>query len=319
MKTYYTLIYLLISFGASSQSIQESIETVNTTEQAKFKKLKVKSVTQWYYMINEFGATNKDGTKSEVKSYDQNGNKTAYWDLSTQYTFKYDINGRKIESINKDGNSMIRKSWSYDSNNNCIEHSTIIDGKRVSSIAYLYDLNHNCTQENTTNVPMYGGSYVSRIFYVYDNAGNKIEKYNEVNGIKSLEKKWKYDDNHNMIEELYYFQNKLENKRSFKFDTENRLAEDIWFDGKGNYTGVGRTTYTYDSKGNLTEKKNIDSAGKITSANNYSYNGDNRIISVTMDAITFVSSEHYKYNEKGLLSELTMVGNKVFRYVYEYY
>lgn len=230
-------------------------------------------------------------------AYDSNGNMIQRTDPKGQVTnYSYDALNRMISRQYGDNTDY----YVYDENNNLTQSSN-----NYISISYTYDALNRMTSQTINN-------WGKTISYTYDAVGNRMTMTDPDNGLTS----YSYDDNYrltqitNAFNQVTTFDYDLGGRMTrmdhdngtyaiYDYDDADRVTSIIHYNSGGQE--IGSFAYSYDNNGNrlsCTEQGN--------QANNYSYDGDNRLLTASYANGVF---ESYSYDPAGNRSSLTTDGN----------
>lgn len=217
--------------------------------------------------------------------FDEFGNKTQevsrnskYSNGFEKYSYEYDSRGNKITKkfYTPDGNLNTIYSYKYDDNNNIIEESiSFPDGHLGNKYTYKYD-----KKENLIEYKNHLGNIFNRItIFLYNEKGNLIEesiKDSEGNLISKWTKE--YDENGKIIKSVYYYSSgKIDNIKVYKYNTLNKVTEEIITDSDNNL--LSEEYNQYDKNGRKIEvKMNIPSYGGMKVKSFYKYDDKGNII-----------------------------------------
>lgn len=195
-------------------------------------KNKVKTITE-----KEFDNNSNDGCNTTITKYDRNGY-TIRWSwkrIGSFFEYEYDENGREI--------AMIRRSKS--------------DSTDVHIMRTTYDKHDNITSD-------YSNKFEN--FYDEENRLVKSVLLDDNNVLIDTFKTYEYDINNQIVKEVHYEKNKVENTILNAYDTSCRLVERrefnksrIAFRNKEyaaymNPISYFLTNIRYDEKGRIKEK-----------------------------------------------------------------
>ncbi len=194
------------------------------------------------------------------------------------------------------------------------------------------------------------GRRVERTTYIYDKNGNEIEVidyyYDYSVELLSRKRTFKYDEDENIIEEIWYDPS-IAGQYIYKYNEEGNMIEKVWYNPDGGI--IEKKAYKYDENSNMIKEIEYDSDGKsdITVTNKYDQNG-NVIEKIEYDSdgklyntVTYKNDKNgnmiegnwldaegniqekvsYKYNIKGQVVELSWYGpedGSTEKYSYEY-
>jgi len=182
-------------------------------------------------------------------------------------TTKFKKDGKLEEEIFTDteGNLIEKFMHKYDSQTNIkTEISINKDGKETSRMDYIYDQNGNLMKENEYRADG-SVSVVREYSYKFDHNGNIMERTAFRGGEKIDGDKYKYEENGNIINEFYTYDEDGEIDYT-SITIKNKNGKDIE-DEMG-------TTYEYDNKGNIVEECHKGDAYIAGRTRSYSYEYD---------------------------------------------
>lgn len=198
--------------------------------------------------------------------FDRKGNLMEYslfnTDGSLQYknSYKYDAKNLRSEERNFDGFINTRTAFKYDQQGRVVEAIKLnIDSTPVSRTTYQYDAKGNQSEERTY---FPNGALISIISNTVDTNGNasiQNEYGPDSNIITRIMKK--YDSNNRLVEEIVLnMGNTLAYKNVYSYDTNGNRMEKLVYDKLLN----SRTTYKYDSFGNVTGESEYNISEEAT-------------------------------------------------------
>ncbi|MBI3502314.1 MAG: hypothetical protein HY063_11020 [Bacteroidetes bacterium] len=273
--------------------------------------------------MNEFLSFDNKGRTTEKKHY--------YEDNKEYKTItKYDVSGNKIETIDYRHDTITGKiTYKYDGNGKITESSSYNENKLRKKIIYKYDTKGNTIEENEFDDKEKPSG---KIICKYDDKGKMIEKDNSnakgmvtskniythnEKGIlteenfyepkDSLNKKIKYDDNGNKIEDCSYYKNKMTSNVTYQYDKKGNMLESIEHNKDGSI--YRKWTHKYDDKGNKTEERIwcCGSSGESSAkefVKYFKYDNNGNVITITdyrsgMDKKPTEYKFEYEYDTKG--------------------
>jgi len=164
--------------------------------------------------------------------------------------YEFNEKGEKIERLiyDSDGKLKVKDTFKYGRNGN-VEELRSFDPRGVQK--YL-------------------------ITYKYDNSGNEVEEHRVFNGIGSETFRRLYDQNNNLIEQVYLSDGRLQTKTSYgyKYDEFSNIFERFI---KSN-DGSSKDTYKYDEHMRVKEHKSYDGQNNFRLHYSYSYNNNGDVI-----------------------------------------
>lgn len=202
------------------QSVEEfSYEAILNSDQIELGKL---SSPSW--QDNNAKFFDRNGNLSESMVYKGNG------DLKNKLTYEHDENGFKTVEYTymANGNLLYKKEFQYNEIQKIKEiKMQNADGKEIAIWKSFYDKEGKKTEEDQY-FPDRSNKPVIRSIFKYDEHGNKIQEH-MYNPEDRLIVRWlsKYDANHVLVEENYYYSDGSLNSR------ENYEYE---YDKYGNWT-----------------------------------------------------------------------------------
>ena len=217
-----------------------------------------------YMAFNYNDAVLKGTVKStEITLFDRNGRITNKYypqnGLFSKYEYVYDDRGNKVEEYKYLRNRLAyRYEYRYDEKRNMIESRTYsFDGPIISKYSHKYRFNEkgNVIEEkqyNSTGIHLFTNSSD------YDALGNlleltKIQHYNDGSSEKEVTK---YDVNGNVLEETSYNINGIPyRKTSYKYDEKRNIVEKRHYRLNNELISILTYEYSeYDSKGNWIQR-----------------------------------------------------------------
>ena len=139
---------------------------------------------------------------------------------------------------------------------------------------------------------------------VFNEEGNMIERKKYLSSGKPYEKYvYKYDSNHNLIEENYSSYGEFESKTKYKYDDRGKRIEKAEYNSEGSLSG--KEVYKYDEKGNKIEIQNIASNGDKYGKGIFKYNKKNKLVEKNYYRSdgNLIKKGIFIYNENGDLIE----------------
>jgi hypothetical protein len=169
--------------------------------------------------------------------------------LDFYHSFAYSDKELKVRTYNLKDSTYALFVYKYDQRGNTIES--------------FYPLNWNKADDYLTDTVDFFEGSTEKIFYKYDDKGNKIieEHFNQItnDGYKELFKKiiFTYDFNDNKIEEDEYDgKSKLKSKIKYTYNKEGDITEEVKYDSQGIVLSKHKYIIKYDSIGNWINKVN---------------------------------------------------------------
>ncbi len=205
----------------------------------------------------------------------------------------YDTNNREIFELTYDCKDSLSDSteYTYDSHGNLSMTKTYKPkGLLSDSTTYKYNNNGKCIEERR----FYGE--VENISLIYYNEHMDIVRKEYFSGKeKPLRIQYTYNATNNLVEESWYHQDTLSGKRSYVFDKNSRIIEEVKYSSHGSIEL--RSLYTHGSNGNKTRENRIDysNPGKVDSA--IEYFDEHEKIATRDIYINFKLTEHDKYDK----------------------
>lgn len=154
-----------------------------------------------------------------------------------------------------------------------------------------------------------------------DEAGHLIseQSFNR-DGESGEHNEYLYDDQGRVVEERIYFEDEeLAERHTFEYREDGKMSvEHITY--QDSYSD--QILYTYDSYGNLTERRQMDDEGEVESCETYVYEGELLIKETVIGSEgEFISEAVHAYDDRKNLVETVMRGreeHESIRMVYEY-
>src|SRR5690606_2878970 len=120
---------------------------------------------------------------------------------------------------------------------------------------------------------------------------------------------YKYDENNNLIEWVTNNDDKRFNlKYILKYDNQDNLIEELFY-GDSTYVYKGKELKKYNSKNRIIESNQYDSKGNLSYRRFYDRK-ENLIEKIEYDSLNVRFKWTYKYDDKGNLTELIKMNNK---------
>lgn len=184
----------------------------------------------------------KKGNDIQWDEYDERGK------FDNRIVNKYDKKNNKIEIYDYDSNEkLVSKTINSYNGKNIIESNTFKpDGKLIEKEIYKYDDSGYST--NTTKYDS-AGKMLSKASHINDKNGNALEMhfYSPDKGTSVV--KAIYDDNDNMIEEIWYnYDGKIEQRETYTYDEKNNENVRIIYNSEGRVDI--KFVHYYDADGN---------------------------------------------------------------------
>ncbi|MDO9000548.1 MAG: hypothetical protein Q7W45_12335 [Bacteroidota bacterium] len=198
--------------------------------------------------------------ENAVVIFDEKGNKTA------------------AQFFDQEGNTILKHEHKYDIDNNLIESIYFEEGQLISRINYLkirtkllieYNYRHDDSLRNRieTEFDENENKILCQEFNEKDELQSKVifknyedslrvEKfvYNSI-GTLVLQTLSKYDINNNLIEQIYFDKsNNIERKELYTYDSFNNIIEEIGFRSDGIKSRLQENKYSYDNYNNWIKK-----------------------------------------------------------------
>lgn len=196
----------------------------------------------------------------------------------------YDISGLEALGIEEESVLSSYVTFNYDSDGN-LEKQSRYDQYHNPQGYVCYDYisvdsedNENGFKIQTKHYYDENGNLTQQIGYEYDNSG-QIIMLSEILyswGI-SGETIFEYDNDGNLIKELYYYNGSLESYKEYEYNRNNWETSYIEYYtfGEGEIDILLQINYTYDSFGNKTEKRVFDNEGNSKGFILYEYTEGN--------------------------------------------
>ncbi|MES2849076.1 MAG: hypothetical protein V4685_08470 [Bacteroidota bacterium] len=209
----------------------------------------------------------KNGDLDERNIYNQNGS------LRTRHVYLYDAAGKMIEQnmYDKGGPLRLRFRYKYNNNGHLYEQRSFKpDGTMVSKYTYEYD-----KRGNQVLVNAYTGKneIIERTVYLYDSANNQTawQSY-DADSTLVMKASYSYNLYGNLIEEnLYDGDGNLEKKSLMIYEPGNKISALVEY--SGNYVMVKTVQYKYDAQNNIIDEVWYDKDNNILDhyTNKYTY------------------------------------------------
>jgi hypothetical protein len=254
MKIRYFAFFLILLVSCNSNSVKNSLDAENL-------KGKVKS-------FKEYWSDKKDDKGKLIKSIANCSffNVKGFITESQEYgangkvvekvNYNYDENDRLIskQASSGDGDLKWRLEYSYHEKDSIAAMSLLgSDGSVLNSTNYRYVDGEILNPMKETKF-QFGENY-------YDNKGCLIE-------MKMVDNQFsiKYSYSDKLLTEVAFFDNnkQLKSKDTYKYDSKNNLTEKRNVLSSGKLSGLSEYQYLFDEKGNWTTKKEL-SNHKLTS------------------------------------------------------
>lgn len=182
--------------------------------------------------------------------------------------YKYDAKNHKVEEREESLETYTR--FNYDDNGNLIESAIVKSnsGEVVSHTINKYERNKliETTEQN-----------IFKTIYIY-NGDNLIEEisYSDTTNIETTRIAYEYDSKRNKTKMSHYLYNKLYNTIKYTYDDNNNLIEEIYQEVDSQVKFV--TKYNYNSNNKLLEES-VYKQGILDKRKFYTYDDKNRLIS----------------------------------------
>lgn len=182
---------------------------------------------------------------------------------------RYDV-VEKFGELQK-GSIRIKATYEYDENGNLNEQISSISNRAYgTTYTNKYNEKGNLIGKNIVSDAL--GRSGCKFTYKYDENGNRIEEvFYDSTGRLYYETTSKFDEKGNQIE--YVFFNPRENwknKETYEYDKKGNQIGGNYYDSSGRLTN--KITYKYDEKGNQIEFRYCNSDGKLKNKYTYKYN-----------------------------------------------
>lgn len=281
IKLLSTIVVLLFSNFNFAQSTWQSMDLKGKVKELKVEKKKP-SYSGWWDI------------ETHVVQFNPSGSEILFEWKDTKTTYTYDENKRLVQK-KYEGKSWMKtvtvETYSYDGNGRLVkEELNQVSANRKSAIFYEYDNNGNLIKKvdeyNDNEVVHYTYDKKNQlikevsskrnhgIIYEYDSRGNRIKK----SGLGAGYIVYKYNSNNQLVEELWYEENKkLDSRFTYKYNNAGRITEKSFY---GMFLGGERLTSQefceYDDHQNLTkEEKYLGDHGQRLKYMHYTYSYDN--------------------------------------------
>ncbi|MCG9971162.1 hypothetical protein [Christiangramia crocea] len=140
------------------------------------------------------------------------------------------------------------------------------------------------------------GSVAYSWFTIYDENGLQLERYNNSHSRYQLN----YDENNNLISEIFLSDGSEQFRKEFNYDIENRLLSEYYKNG----SAFTKTLYEYDSQGNLRQKLLKPYNGICTTESHFKNGLLTRINHYDQDYGKSTGSTSYEYDDFGNTIEI---------------
>ena len=255
-------LFLIISLSSceSKRELNNDLKELNIHEKVKQIKIKYYDAKESFGDIEkgEFGGVlikifNDDGNQIEEKNYNTDGS------VNHKIIFKYNNKGLKTEKrpYHKDGKPFNYYNYSYNTANQMISDIwfNYSNNEIVEKHTYEYDAKGNLITETTYSRNSL--SFRANSKYKYDDLGRKIEyNYYGRNGILKWIRKYNYDDNNRLLENILIDSDSKEmtRKTGYKYDDFGNVNEKSEYNSDGSLKERTVFEYSYDKKNNWTKK-----------------------------------------------------------------
>ncbi|MDD5569887.1 MAG: hypothetical protein PHD97_01905 [Bacteroidales bacterium] len=257
----------------------------------------------------EFRYSSSNLNKHKKYIYDSKGNlieeTRLKYDGSIVYriVFSYDTSGRKTEERKSGGNDIVDKidTYKYDEAGRLIELINLVPAISMKIIyKYQYDNKGNLITEKKFTGERLDYEYTS----TFDEKNRKIKEIKTYPaGDNIYYVTYSYNINDSIIEETYFDKNdKLTNKKTFKYDNKNQKVEECNFSGN---TLINKYTCTYNQFGDKLIESTYLSNDILSQTIEYVYNDKRKLIDrqVKEDGVSILMRETYYYNAGNNLTE----------------
>jgi len=229
--------------------------------------------------LTELASLSADNKVSEsmVKKYDEFGRVIESNDINSQGVrtgkteSRYDRDGKleEVQGYSGDNVLVVDKTFSYDNSGNMLSKSSKNGtGKEINLETYKYNDHGIMIEDKITNFDT-KTSY--KYTWEYDNNGNVTEMKRFFGDNEVIEKyNYKYDVKGNVIETEFINKAGIHTILTDKYDNNDNKIEEILKLNDGSLSS--KTTWVYDSTGNVTEEKQWDvNTGQVRQNTRYEY------------------------------------------------
>ena len=258
-----TLILLLFSLISSAQLIENNKE--------QFSKTKVLSITIMGYPLDEYGAPSKVGSKKEYSKYDLRGNqvKLVTYDAqsaiikNSSFVYKNNI---KYKTLTKDktDKTIFLKSCELGKKNTINSCKGTSKGKDFS-YSYLYDRKGLILSKTKKGA---SDKIIHSFSYSYNEKSNLAKE--EYQGIRKVVSNFKYNELNQLINKEVFSNNLLSHQIEYKYDKNHDLIQEIKFNTRGLVEEQLR--YTYFEKGKIKSIAKFNRSNQLERKWAYTYN-----------------------------------------------
>ena len=181
-----------------------------------------------------------------------------------RHIYKYDSQGRCIEehNIDSDGESSGSTTYTYDNQGDSIRETDYSSAGKVESIEDReYAPDHRLLFEKTRENRSGQGSsfdYQWSREHRYDAQGNHTNMLSYQQGVLEARWVWTYDERRRLISSQVIVSDPAKDQHTYGFCGDCGLS-------------AGRTIYTYDSNGRITEERVLQPGDKLVGLERYSY------------------------------------------------
>jgi len=266
----------------------------------------VLSVNNVYSQMDRLFNWEKDDVKGAVKSYTEltyevekgasKNNKISKGDLYFHQIFKYDDLGNFIELTNYDENKKLVGTHynEYDENRNMITQLFYDDSiKAVTSNKY----------DKKGNLIEFTNDTGSAFFFKYDEKGNRIEILNEPDDPIFPESRQTYEYNleGNMIESIWYQSTDMRRKYFYKHDTRGNKIEEIQYIFEEGLSYV-KIIYAYDDYNNMVAQTEYNEEDILQNKISFTYSYDEKgnwteKIEFRNETPLYIAERQYEYSK----------------------
>lgn len=194
---------------------------------------------------------NYEGNQIKEKNYNTDGS------VNVKIIFKYNNKGLKTEErpYGKDGTPYNYFNYSYNNVNQIISETLFHISKKtiIHKDSFEYDKKGNLITETSYNSKKMQA--VSR--YKYDGLSRKIEyNYYGINGLLKWIRKYNYDDNNRLLENISIdsYSKEMKRKTGYKYDDFGNVNEKSEYDADGSLKERTVYEYEYDKNNNWIKK-----------------------------------------------------------------
>lgn len=250
-----------------------------------------------------------DEERTATIGYEQDGIHVIPQELVDQYLTVCSPEGLELYELryNEEGVNDRRSEYSYNEDGLRTEYRyyNLEDGVLSNWTVYTYDEDGHLLKTQG----FYGKNYANGYWeYSYDDQGNRIlSSYTDGEGKNTWRYTYTYDENGRILTESIYvpYDSKEGHDRlgyyTYSYDASGRLSKKIWTETQGSIFVHDDIHYTYNEAGLLTCSTQIDEHGKVDEVMTYTYDSQNRLISMVDEKYDY--SVTYVYGQMELPQE----------------